>query len=85
MFTSLLNDCISFNGLENVKQPAHVSNHSTETALLSIKNEVHLARARSKDTALVLFDQSAAYDTIDHGMLLDCLSSRVGVCFAVVD
>ena len=59
--------------------------HSTETALLSIKNDVHLALARGEATAVVLLDQSAAFDTIDHGTLLDCLSSWFGVGGVVLE
>ena len=41
--------------------------------LLLIKNEVHLAPSRGEATAVVLFDQSAAFDAIDHGtMVLSC-------------
>ena len=40
--------------------------HLTETMLLSIKNDVHLGLAGGEDTAVVLLDQSVAFDTIDH-------------------
>ena len=76
---SQLNDHVASNGLENVSQSAYKQGHSTETALLSIKNEVHLALARGEATAVVLLDQSAAFDTIDHGTLIQCLSSWFGV------
>ena len=76
---SQLNDHVACNGLENVSQSAYKQGHSTETALLSIKNEVHLALARGEATAVVLLDQSAAFDTIDHGTLIECLSSWFGV------
>ena len=59
--------------------------HSTESALLSIKNDVHLAFAKGEATAVVLLDQSAAFDTIDHDMLLDSLSSWFGVSGVVLD
>ena len=52
---------------------------TTETALLSIKNEVHLSLARSEPTALVLLDLSAAFDTIDHNILLGYLKSWFGL------
>ena len=78
---SQLNDYVCSNGLENVKQSAYKLGHSTETALLSIKNDVHLALARGEATAVVLLDQSAAFDTIDHGTLLDCLSVLVWRCW----
>ena len=47
--------------------------HSTETVLLSIKNDIHLSLSRGEATALVLLDLSAAFDTIDHSILLSCL------------
>ena len=80
-----LNDHVTSNGLENVSQSAYKQGHSTETALLSIKNEVHLALARGEATAVVLLDQSAAFDTIDHSTLIECLSSWFGVGGVVLD
>ena len=82
---SQLNDHVCSNGLEKAIQSACKLGHSTETALLSIKNDVHLALARGKAIAVVLLDQSAAFDTIDHGTLLDCLSSWFGVDGVVLD
>ena len=54
-----LNDYVCSNGLENDKQSAYKLDHSTETALLSIKNDVHVALARGEVTAVVLLDQSS--------------------------
>ena len=51
---------INNNKLDNPHQSAYKPGHSTETALLSIKNEVHLSLARGEPTALVLLDLSAA-------------------------
>ena len=48
--------------------------HSTETALLCIKNEIHLSLSKGMPTALVLLDLSAAFDTSDHDTLLSYLS-----------
>ena len=67
-----LNDYTSSNGLENFKQSAYKLGHSAKTALLLIKNDVHLALAIGEATAVVLLDQSATFDTTDHGTLLDC-------------
>ena len=50
---------------------AYKQGHSTKTVLLSIKNEVHLALARGNATAAVLFDQSAAFDTMGHCTLIE--------------
>ena len=80
-----MNDHVSLNGLENVRQSAYKLGHSTESALLSIKNDVHLAFAKGEATAVVLLDQSAAFDTIDHDTLLNSLSSWFGVSRVVLD
>ena len=51
----------------------HMSGHSMETALLSVKNDIHLSLSQGEATALVLLDISAAFDTIDHSTLLSSL------------
>ena len=72
-------DHINRHGLDNSYQSAYKSGHSTETALLSIKNDIHLSLSRGEATALVLLDLSAAFDTIDHSTLLSCLQDWFGV------
>ena len=57
----------------------------TETALLSNKNEVHLALARGEATTVILLNQCASFDTIHHGTLINCLSSWFGVGGVVLD
>ena len=76
---SQLSRHVSLHGLENEYQSAYRCGHSTETTLLSIKNQIHLSLARGEATAVVLLDQSAAFDTIDHDKLLDCLRKWFGV------
>ena len=72
-------DHIHRHGLDNPYQSAYKSGHSTETALLSIKNDIHLSLSRGEATALVLLDLSAAFDSIDHTTLLSCLLDWFGV------
>ena len=62
----------------NTFQSAYKVGHSTETALLCIKNEIHLSLSKGMPTALVLLDLSAAFHTINHDTLLSCLSARFG-------
>ena len=70
---------IHVHNLDNSYQSECKACHSTETALLSIKNEVHLSLSRGETTALVLLGLSATFDTIDHSTLLSCLRIWFGV------
>ncbi len=60
-------------------QSAYRPGHSTETALLKIKNDFDLALDRGQGVALVLLDLSAAFDTIDHCILLERLENHCGI------
>ena len=46
-----------------------LTNHSTETALIQVKNDIKMAVDGKKAAVLVLLDLSAAFDTIDHAVL----------------
>ena len=72
-------DHIYRHDLDNSYQSAYKSGHSTETALLSIKNDIYLSLSQDEATTLVLLDLSAAFDTIDHSTLLSCLQDWLGV------
>ena len=71
---------INSNNLDNPHQSAYKTSHSTETALLHIKNEIHTSLSRGEPTALFLIDLSATFNKIDHDTLLKCLKSWFGVC-----
>ena len=66
-------------------QSAYRRLHSTETALLRIQNDLLTAMNQQKLTALVLLDLSAAFDTIDHTILLSRLSSFYGISGSALD
>ncbi len=76
---SRLTDHMNTNNLTDPYQTAEKSNHSTETALIIVKNEIMAALDSNQVVLLVLLDLSAAFDTIDRQILLSRLSQRVGV------
>ena len=42
------------------------SGHSTETALVRVKNDIMMSIDQGKPVILVLLDLAAAFDTVDH-------------------
>ena len=70
---------INMNNLFPSLQSSYRKFHSTESALLKVKNDILLNMNRQHVTLLVLLDLSAAFDTIDHGILLERLRSAFGV------
>ena len=67
------------NNLIEVYQSAYVSKRSTETALLKVQSDILNAVDRQEVVFLVMLDLSAAFDTIDHVMLLQHLQNNFGI------
>ncbi len=72
-------DYATVNRLKEVLQSAYSQYHSTETALTRVHNDIMLAMDNQKVTLLLLLDLSAAFDTVDHDILLSRLEQRFGV------
>jgi len=57
-------------------QSAYRKGHSTETALLDVLDGAFTAADDKHVTLLIGLDLSAAFDTVDHDLLLACLQTR---------
>ena len=67
------------NNLSNHFQSAYRAGHSTETNLLRIINDILSALDNDNISVLLLLDLSAAFDTIDHQILLSRLNPVFGI------
>ena len=63
-------------GLLSTHQSAYRQHHSAETAILSVHNDLVRVVDDGKVTILVLPDFSAAFDTVDHDILLSVIRVR---------
>jgi len=63
----------------NSFQSAYRRYHSTETSLVHLLDSVYHAADDGQTTLLLSLDLSAAFDTIDHSILLKRLSNSFGV------
>ncbi|KAK1788535.1 hypothetical protein P4O66_016958, partial [Electrophorus voltai] len=68
----------SSNQLHEPNQSGYKPAHSTETALIAVTEKLHAAKAAKQSSVLILLDFSAAFDTVNHNILLSVLS-RLGV------
>ena len=74
-----LTNYLSSNALLNSFQSAYTKCHSTESALLAVNDHIISSISQQKVTALCLLDLSAAFDTIDHSILIERLTSWFGL------
>ena len=70
---------IDDNNLDEKLQSAYKKLHSTETALLRVHDDILRTVDRGCIVVLLLLDLSAAFDTVDHGLLLPRLNTRFGI------
>uniref|UniRef100_A0A672KWI2 Reverse transcriptase domain-containing protein n=1 Tax=Sinocyclocheilus grahami TaxID=75366 RepID=A0A672KWI2_SINGR len=79
-----LNKYLNSNGYLDNFQSGFRPHHSTETALIKIINDIRLNSESGKISVLVLLDLSAAFDTVDHNILLERLENLVGLSGMVI-
>ena len=79
-----INEHLTENNLHEPLQSAYTTNHSTETALLKVTNDIFMALDKRHCVFLVLLDLSAAFDTIDHDMFLQRLATEYAITGEVV-
>ena len=70
---------LSVKNLFNRDQSAYRPGHSTETALNRVMNHLLLSLDSGNISILTLLDLSAAFDTIDHNILLSRLEHVFGI------
>ena len=78
VYSQFLNH-ITANKLIDKFQSAYKSGHSTETALIRVVNDMLNAIDNGNLSLLTLLDLSAAFDTIDHSILLERLQTSFGI------
>lgn len=76
---SQLNHYLTINKLDSGHQSAYKESFSTETAICALMNRLLWAMECGKSSILVALDLSAAFDTVDHSILIDVLNQTYGL------
>ena len=66
-------------GLYDPKQSAYRTGHSTDTALTRVQSDLLCTIDKHGVSILVMLDLSAAFDTVDHDVLLDRMHTLLGI------
>ena len=75
---------LNSHNLHNTCQSAYRPDHSTETALLNVVNDLFLSLNKGNIYVQALLDFSSAFDTIDHPILVHRLHTDFGFTDAVL-
>jgi hypothetical protein len=80
-----LSQYLDANGLLPKLQSGFRRHHSTESALLRVLSDLFSSVDSGRISLLALLDVSAAFDTVDHAILLDRLSISFGITGSAFD
>ena len=85
VISARLNEHLINNSLYNPLQSVYRDKHSTETALIEVQNDILSALDAGSSSILLMLDLSAAFDTIDHDILLSRLCNVYGITGNALD
>ena len=85
MVLTQLRNHLSSNNLLEICQSAYRKDHSTETAVLSVLDGLLVSANERLVSLVALLDLSAAFDTLDHTILLQLLEMTYGVQGTILD
>ena len=80
-----LKEHCALNHIDVKFQSAYKKGHSTETALTRVQDDLLRAVDSQGGAILVLLDLSAAFDTLDHPLLIQALDQRIGIRGSALD
>ena len=63
--------------VKHINRP--IRENIVQTALIRVHNDIAMAMDQHNSVILVLLDLSAAFDTVDHGILLSRVSNLFGI------
>ena len=85
MVSGRLNEHLIKNSMIDPLQSAYRDKHSAETALIKVQNDILSALDAGSSAILLMLDLSAAFDTIDHDILLSRLCNVYGITGDALD
>ena len=85
MISGRLKEHLIKNSMFDPLQSAYRDKHYTETALIKVQNDILSALKAGSSAILLKLDLSAAFDTIDHDMLLSRLCNVYGITGNALD
>ena len=80
-----LNEHLINNSMFDLLQSAYRDKHSTETALIKVQNDILSVLDTGSPAILLMLDLSAAFNTIDHDILLSQLCNVYGITGNALD